>query len=252
MAEKYFIWNIDDGLEQDKRIIEILKKYNMGATFNLNSGLYGDRTYEGRIGNLGMKEVPYNEFHSARRHFLPYAEHFRIPEEEVVEVYQGFEIASHTLEHRNLKQCSNAEVREQILTDVSNLSEKFDQKIIGFAYPYGVSDQRCVEVLKDAGIEYARSVKSDPSFRFPEDPYYMPMTCWHNSRKALTLVDSFIEQKVQDEDMFFLMFAHGYEFDFNTRESNWDKFEEICKRVAGKKDILCCSTGEAFRRHKAK
>ena len=102
MAKKYFTWNFDDGLQQDKRIIEILKKYNMGATFNLNSGLYGDKTYEGRIGNLGMTEVPAEKFNVNGRHLLPYVEHFRIPEDEVVQVYEGFEIASHTLEHKNM------------------------------------------------------------------------------------------------------------------------------------------------------
>ena len=35
------------------------------------------------------------------------------------------------------------------------------------------------------------------------------------------------------EDAFFLMFAHGYEFDFGTRESSWDKFRLICETVAG-------------------
>ena len=31
MYRKYFVWSFDDGLEQDKKIIEILKKYNMGS-----------------------------------------------------------------------------------------------------------------------------------------------------------------------------------------------------------------------------
>lgn len=81
MSKKYFVWSFDDGLEQDKRIIEILKEYNMGATFHLNSGLYGERTYEGRIGNLGFKEVPEEKFYLQKRHFVPYVPHFRIPED---------------------------------------------------------------------------------------------------------------------------------------------------------------------------
>ena len=55
MYRKYFVWSFDDGFEQDKRIIRILKQYGMGATFNLNSGMYGEKTWEGRIGNLGIK-----------------------------------------------------------------------------------------------------------------------------------------------------------------------------------------------------
>ena len=101
MGKKYFAWSFDDGLEQDKKIIAILKEYGLGATFHLNSGLFGDRTYEGRIGNLGMTEKPAASFHPAAKHLLPYVPHFRIPEDEVVQVYEGFEIASHT-QHRRL------------------------------------------------------------------------------------------------------------------------------------------------------
>lgn len=250
MAKKYFTWNFDDGLEQDKRIIEILKKYNMGATFNLNSGLYGDKTYEGRIGNLGMTEVPAEKFNVNGRHLLPYVEHFRIPEDEVVQVYEGFEIASHTLEHKNMKKCDDKEKERQILEDVKNLSEKFNQEIIGFAYPYGMSDEKCTSILKKAGIQYARTIRSDSSFKFPEDPYHLPMTCWHIKKNALKLIDDFINAE-SDEDLFFLMFAHGYEFDFGTSESNWQKFEAICQKVSASKDIICCCTGEAIQRHKA-
>ena len=45
------------------------------------------------------------------------------------------------------------------------------------------------------------------------------------------------------------MFAHGYEFDFGTKESNWDKFRRICETVASHDDVIACSIGEAFRRH---
>lgn len=44
MGKKYYAWSFDDGLEQDKKIIKILKEYGLGATFHINSGLYGDKT----------------------------------------------------------------------------------------------------------------------------------------------------------------------------------------------------------------
>ncbi|MBR2788353.1 MAG: hypothetical protein IKD94_04250, partial [Erysipelotrichaceae bacterium] len=133
--------------------------------------------------------------------------------------------------------------------DVENLSSLFDQKIVGFAYPYGVSDEACTKILQSTGIRYARTIKTDKSFRFPQDPLHMPMSCWHVSKKAFETLDAFINARADEADMFFLMFAHGYEFDFNTSESNWDKFEEICKRVSAHADIICCSTKDAFRMH---
>ncbi len=252
MAAKYFAWSFDDGLEQDKRIIPILKKYGMGATFHLNSGLFGDRTYEGRIGNLGMTEMPAEEYEKGGRHLLPYVPHFRIPEDEVRQVYEGFEIASHTKHHVNLDRCSEEERVCEIREDAQALSALFGQEVTGFAYPYGAGAKKSRQALQAAGIQYARLAVSRPGFHFPEDPLAMPLTCWHISAGAMEKVWSFIREDAEEEDLFFLMFAHGYEFDFGTKESNWDKFERICRNVAEAGNITCCSIGEALRSHERK
>ena len=42
MPKKYFTLSVDDGVTQDLKIIDILKKYNMYCcTFNINTGLCG-------------------------------------------------------------------------------------------------------------------------------------------------------------------------------------------------------------------
>lgn len=249
MGKKYFAWSFDDGLEQDKKIIEILREYGLGATFHLNSGLYGDRTWEGRIGNLGMTEKPADAFNPEKSRLLPYVPHFRIPEDEVVQVYEGFEIASHTCHHVNLARCTEEDRQREIGEDTKALSEKFRQKVTGFAFPYGVGAKKSREALRAAGVEYARTAVTRPGFRFPEDPLAMPPSCWHVSGKTFRRLDEFFRTE-GDEDRFFLMFAHGYEFDFNTRESNWDKFRRICETVAERSDVIPCSIGEAFRLHR--
>ena len=252
MPKKYFCWSFDDGLEQDKKIIRILKTYEMGATFHLNSGLFGDKTYEGRIGNLGFIETPAAKYDPARFHLLPAVPHFRIPEDELKDVYEGFEIASHTRTHVNLAKCDEATRRREIQEDLAALSSIFGQKVTGFAYPYGTGAGQCHNVLKQAGVLYARTVGSDQSYHFPKDPLAMPMTSWHISSKAFDRIDQFLQMKPEEDDLFFLMFAHGYEFDFGTKESNWEKFERICERVSGKEDVVCCSIGEAFRQHQGR
>ncbi len=249
MGKKYFAWSFDDGLEQDKRIIRVLKEYGLGGTFHLNSGLFGDKTYEGRIGNLGMIEKPAASFDPAVWHLLPYVPHFRIPEDEAAQVYEGFEIASHTAHHVNLARCTEEEREREIAEDVRTLSERFGQKITGFAYPYGAGAKHCRAALKKAGVKYARLAASRPGFRFPEDPLAMPLSCWHISSKTFERLEEFFRMDAGEEDAFFLMFAHGYEFDFGTKESSWEKFERICEAVAAHEDVIGCSIGEAFRRH---
>ena len=38
---KYVTFSFDDGVTQDKRLVELLDKYGLKATFNLNSSLLG-------------------------------------------------------------------------------------------------------------------------------------------------------------------------------------------------------------------
>ena len=250
MGKKYFVWSFDDGLEQDKKIVEILRGFNMGATFNLNSGLYGKQQMIGRIGTLGCKEIPMEEFRKQRHHLLKYVPHCRIPEDEVCQVYEGFEIASHTVSHKNLTKLTEAEIRDEITQDVRRLSQKFSRNVTGFAYPFGASNDTVKKVLQDCGITYARTVGAVKNYAFPADSMDLHISCWHISSKAMEKLDAFLGAPQQEEDMLFVMFAHGYEFDFGMKESSWEKFKRICDRVASDDEIICCSTADAFASHK--
>ena len=68
---KYVTFSYDDGCRQDIRFTEILRKYNLKATFNLNSGFLGNR---GRINHFGF-DLPFD----------------KIDPDEVKQVYEGFE-----------------------------------------------------------------------------------------------------------------------------------------------------------------
>ena len=188
MGKKYFAWSFDDGLEQDRRIVEILRKYHMGAVFHLNSGLFGDKTYEGRIGNLGMTEVPAAKFDPKKKRLLPYVEHFRLEKAEAAELYKDFEIASHTAHHVNLLSCDGETRKKEITEDIAALSEIFGRQVTGFAFPYGVGAKKCRELLADSGVAYARTIGTAKDFAFPADPLALPMTGWHVKKDVLSKV----------------------------------------------------------------
>lgn len=249
MYRKFFAWSFDDGLEQDKKIVATLKEYGMGATFHLNSGLYGRKYYVGRIGNIGVTDTPVDSFRANKKHLLSYVPHFRIPEDEVVQVYDGFEIAAHGLTHQNLEKCGKVVRDKEIREDIITLSEQFGHRIDGFAYPYGVGVKQSRETLVSAGIQYARTVRTTSDFRFPADPFNIPITCHHISAKTFSVLERFIQMEPKQDDLLFLMFAHGYEFDFETKESNWGKFRRICETVCRQDDIVCCSVKEALHLH---
>lgn len=249
MGKKYFTWNFDDGVEEDKEIIRILKSYHMGATFNLNSALYGKRQMIGRIGNLGMKEIPLEVYDAGKKSLLKYSIHYRIPEDEIAQVYEGFEVASHTAHHVDMTKLSQEEIRSEVEADQRDLLERFHQPVDGFAYPFGKFNADTKKMLQELGITYARTVNIAKDFSFPQDPLELPMAGWITKKDTLNKIQRFLESETE-EDQLFLMFAHGYELDFNTKECNFDMFKRICDMVAQQEDIICCSTGAAFRYHK--
>ena len=245
MAKKYFTLSFDDGLEQDKRIIEILKRYQLSATFNLNAGLFGEEGMIGRIGNYGIKYVP-----EARNSFwMKYCHCNRIPEDEVKQVYHGFEIASHAYRHENLKELDADMLKEAIEQDIQKLSEIAGYKIVGHAYPSGAYSDEVEVCLREHQIEYARCVASSKNFQFPKNPLQYKPTAWFIEKDLFSLADKFLKSEAQ-EDQIFYVWGHGYEFDFGTKQCNWYQFEKFCELMAGRSDITYCNNRDAFRMHK--
>lgn len=251
MGKKYFSWSFDDGLVQDRKIVEILSRYGMRATFHLNAGLFGDRNMIGRIGNYGISCVSYEKYDPQKRYFLKYCESFRLEKEEAVELYKGHEIAAHGFLHRGVKNLAEEELRQEIMQDIDCLSKLFHTEIKGFAYPGGGVSEPAKKILQEAGILYARTVGGRDSFLYPEQPLLLGLNCWHIYKDTFQRLAHFYETE-SEQDQFFLMFAHGYEFDFGTKESSWDKFEKICESVASQKDICCIPICEALEHMKAR
>lgn len=77
---KVFTLSFDDGVVQDRRFVEMLKKYDLKCTFNLNSGSFG------QVDHYPHVKVP----------------HEKIEREEVVSLYKDFEIATHSVHHPSL------------------------------------------------------------------------------------------------------------------------------------------------------
>ena len=224
MPRKYFVWSFDDGVVQDRRIVAVLREFGLGATFHLNSGLFGEKTFIGHP---------------------PVVPHERLTAAEAVELYAGFEIAAHGCTHRDLSLCDGETCRREIMDDVTALSRLFDRKITGFAYPYGRGAEKSREALRAAGVRYARTVETAPDFRLPADPLCLPITCRQNDPAIFDRMEAFFRSEAE-EDQLFLAFAHGYEFDYGTEHSNWDRFRRICEAAAKQPDLTFCSIGDVF------
>lgn len=247
---KYFTLSFDDGLEQDKEIIKILKAAGLAcATFNLNSEMMGQKSAIGRIGDFGFSVKPLVNGHLPKDFlFMKYQKSFRISEDEIRQVYEGFEVAAHGARHLLLNNLSGAELEREIIGDRDRLSELTGTEICGFIYPFGMTSPAVDQMVKDAGFLYTRSVRSSKSFTVPENPLSYQPTCAHLDSRALELVDTFVQAEDQGEDMLCYLWGHGYEMDYGSKNSSYEHFKRLIDKVAGRSDIICCNNAEAFRR----
>ena len=101
--KKAITFSYDDGTTQDIRLIELLNKYGLKCTFNINSGLLGS---DKMLVRDGMR-----------------ISHYKIAPHRLREVYEGHEVAVHTLTHPKLISCSDDEIVRQVEDDRIALEE---------------------------------------------------------------------------------------------------------------------------------
>jgi len=218
--KKYFTLSFDDGVEQDKTVIELMKRYGLKGTFNLNAGMFG---YKPRFANIR-----------------------RIPRDEIKQVYDGFEIASHGYKHEYYRLRSKSVIEDSITRDVRELSELIGVPVKGHAYPYDAYTKTAEAVLREQGIVYARRVLGKGSFFFPENPLKYVATCWFNAKNVFQLIDEFLSAQPENSDMLFTMWGHGYELDYGFRKCPKEQLERIFSHIAGKPGVVYCTNLEAL------
>ena len=223
---KAVTFSYDDGVTQDQRLIEMLDKYGLKATFNVNSEC---------LGLPGMQEVRGMK-----------ATHNKVQACDVREIYKNHEVAVHTLTHPMLPKCDDAEVIRQVEQDRVNLSELAGYDVVGMAYPGGGvnHDDRVVDLIqRHTGVKYARTIISTYSFELQKDMHRFNPTIFHlDHEKLMELGRQFIDAEPK-EPMLFYIWGHSYEFDF---ANTWDQFEEFCKLISGHDDIFYGTNREVF------
>ncbi len=222
---KYFTMSFDDGTVQDRRFVEILNKYGLKCTFNLNSGLFGNKH---DIVHGGIK-----------------VNHDEIEVCEVAELYKGHEIAVHTVTHPNLLNCDEAEVIHQVKDDADALEKLCGYKLIGMAYPGGpyFNDETIRIIRENTDIIYARAVGSHFTLEMPKKLMAWYPSCYFHPNEYEQL-DQLTEEFLSyggDDDKLFYLWGHSFEFD---KFDNWDKLEEFCGRISGKQDVAYVTNRE--------
>lgn len=212
----------DDGVIQDLRLVEILKKHGIKCTFNINAGLFPPEDYD-----------------------FPEGQGRRMKASEVLKAYpeELFEVACHGYTHPWLDQCDAANCAAEVLEDRRALEAMFGRPIQGMAYPMGTFTDQTVEILKNCGIRYCRTVVSTEGFAIPKDWLRMPATCHHKNPRLMELADKFLAPNSYPLPRLFYLWGHSYEFD---NDNNWHVIEAFAEKMAGHDGIFYGTNMEIY------
>lgn len=215
---KALTFSFDDGVTQDVRLIEILNRYGLKCTFNLNSDLLGR---DGALVRMG-REVT----------------HIKNKPEDIKYIYEGHEVASHTRTHPNLCGLTDDEIVSETEEDRVRLTELCGYDVVGMAYPCGGvnNNEHVADVIaRRTNIKYVRTITSTENFEPQTYLYRFNPTVYHiEIDKMFALGEKFLSLTPQTPKIFYI-WGHSYEFD---AMDSWERFEEFCKMMSGKPDIF--------------
>lgn len=215
---KAVTFSFDDGVTQDIKLIEILNKYGLKATFNLNSELLG---LNGTLDRNGRT-----------------VRHDKVNPEKVKEIYNGHEVAAHTLTHPFLPDCTEEEIIKQVEQDRKNLSKLCGYEVVTMAYPCGGenNNDRVAEIIRNnTGIKLARTITSTNNFELQDNLLRFNPTVYYVDENIENVVDAFLSTDGSSPSLLYI-WGHSYEMD--AEYITWEKFESICQRLAFHNDIF--------------
>lgn len=205
---KALTMSYDDGKLEDIRLVEIFNKYGIKGTFNIN---YGQM-------DIDQTGLP----------------HPRLRKDQVKDLYQGHEIATHTMTHPTIARCPLVGAAEEILEDRKGLEALTGSIIRGHAYPNGSYSEEIKTLFAGLGIAYGRVVESVANFELPTDPLEWHPTCHHNDPTLMEKAEFFANFNKPQYLKLMYVWGHSYEF---ADKNNWEVIEEFCAYMSGRDDI---------------
>lgn len=210
--------SFDDGTIYDERFIALLNKYQLKATLNLNSGLKDFVWY------FGDRPV------------------VRLDLSKNKDLYKGHEVASHSLTHPYFSSLSHEQIIKEVGEDISNLNSIFDEKIVGFAFPFHDQTEDNIETVKNNfDLEYIRYSYLTNDY-LPKDRYHIPINALYNDDDIYDRLEEFRKNKL--EKSLFLIAGHSYEFEMR---NEWERIETLLSYLKNNKDIAVMTVKDAVK-----
>lgn len=222
---KAFNITYDDGVLQDVRFVELLNRYGLKGTFNLNSG---------------CMETEFSWYHPSGLEIK------RLPLRAAATLYRGHEVASHTLTHPYMHDLSEEEICFQMSRDRENLQRITGREVKGFAVPFDYYSDLIARCAEKCGFEYARTSQERYSYAPPRDAYYWAAGAYHIMPGFRPFVEGFFE--TGEELALCQIVGHSYDLD---TEGMWEPMEALLRRVAEAADVASMTNLQLVRYLKA-
>jgi hypothetical protein len=161
MKTALFTLSIDDGHPLDLKIAELLKRYDIPATF-------------------------YIPLHNSEGHPV-------LQTSALCELAKHFEIGSHTLDHKALTHLTDKQAWEQITQGKQQLEDKIGDAIQGFSYPLGEQDSVHRKMVQTAGFHYARTT-NNLHLQAGDDCYTLPTSMQFFPHQRQVLIRNYFKQ----------------------------------------------------------
>lgn len=218
---KAFNISYDDGVIQDIRFVEMLNRYGLKGTFNLNYGLmHSGFTWQHECGMTVR----------------------RIPEDQVAAVYAGHEIASHSYSHPYFDSATETEILKDLGSDRFFLERLLGREVAGYATPFYYYSDLMAECVCHCGFEYARISEESGDYSVPKDFYRWRGSKFHWDSDLEEFVSGFL--KTDKELALCQLVGHSYDLDVMNR---WESLERICRWVRENDDVWAATNIELVR-----
>ncbi|MBE6359084.1 MAG: hypothetical protein E7057_07555 [Lentisphaerae bacterium] len=204
----------DDGVLNDVKLADLCRKYNAKATFNLNPALH--RAKERITTGWQFRDTGYYPG--------------KLAWNEIKDVYDGFEVASHTMCH-----CNAGEVDDQVfLTEAVSakviLEDLFQKPCRGFAWPCGRYTDKTADLLQAAGFAYGRTVQNTDTVSAFKHPMILHSSCHFQNPEFWNIFET-----AKTTDNIFYFWGHSYEM--MDDENLWAAFEDKLRRLSSDPEV---------------
>lgn len=210
----------DDSSTNDLPIIELLKKYQAKATFNI---IPLKERGHGIVKKINQEKGTSFSFVPAGTQDGFKFEYFKT--DEMKAIYKGFKVAAHC----NFSKDDTPEAtesRRRALADTMNLiKEDFGQDKVGYVYPGGNYNKTVMQAVQDAGYLYARTTKSVEGPLPLYAPMELPTSCKWDSKQ-------FWERYEAAKKNGGIFYFWGHSCELGDAPYLWEKLENIYARIS--------------------